>query len=371
MGFVHFQRCRYAVCVACMFFIFVLSVCAGSVSCGRFSGDAYGTGKVCMNMKATDFRYLASRLSSDDARPDLDTAHYCLRLETGGGDVVYGGKYASRPSEFELSAGDYVASVCSSDRSMPEFACPVISDRQAFRLDPGEELSLSFMCRQSNAGLRLKVDEDFMHRYPYGYFEFRTGNVSVKYPYSEKRFLYFDEGDVSLFFVESYGNDVELFSRNVDEGEMISLVISDEPRSGNGIRISVDTSRFWHAEDIYPGDIASKAEALSVMEARDAADGSGYVWVCGYIAGGDLTSSRVKTDPPFSSATNIALADSPHETDRDRMISVELPSGEVRDAVNLVSSPDNLGRKVYLFGVMDPSYYGLPGLKKVKAFSWM
>ncbi|MDD6623554.1 MAG: DUF6359 domain-containing protein [Bacteroides sp.] len=42
----------------------------------------------------------------------------------------------------------------------------------------------------------------------------------------------------------------------------------------------------------------------------------------------------------------------------------------VRDALNLVSSPENLGRQVFLKGDLVESYYGICGLKNVREFEF-
>ena len=49
-------------------------------------------------------------------------------------------------------------------------------------------------------------------------------------------------------------------------------------------------------------------------------------------------------------------------------MSVELSKAAVRSALNLVDNPQNLGRKVFLKGLVT-QYYGLAGLKNVSDFS--
>lgn len=104
------------------------------------------------------------------------------------------------------------------------------------------------------------------------------------------------------------------------------------------------------------------SSAFSVREAGEHI-GEKDVWVTGYVVGGDLTSSKVKFEPPFSSRTCLAIAADPLCTERDSCISVQLPSGTLRDSLNLVDNPAVLGKRVYLKGDLDPSYYGLTGLK--------
>lgn len=92
------------------------------------------------------------------------------------------------------------------------------------------------------------------------------------------------------------------------------------------------------------------------------------VWVCGYIIGGDLSSKSIKFQGPFGVASNIAIAPSPFCTERSECISVSLPSGPVRNALNLVTNEDLLGAKIYIKGEAVPAYFGLIGLKPAKDY---
>jgi hypothetical protein len=92
------------------------------------------------------------------------------------------------------------------------------------------------------------------------------------------------------------------------------------------------------------------------------------VWVSGYIVGGDLTSSSASFSPPFSSRTNIVLGPRSSVSSRSSCLAVSLPSGEIRDDLNLVDNPSLLGRKVVVRGDIVGSYYGLPGLKNLTDF---
>ena len=94
------------------------------------------------------------------------------------------------------------------------------------------------------------------------------------------------------------------------------------------------------------------------------------VWVYGYIVGGDLSSSRCSFDGPFSSRTNIVLASKSSCRDKQSCLSVQLAKGDVRDALNLVDHPENLGRKIYLKGDIVASYYGIEGLQGVSEYMW-
>ena len=90
--------------------------------------------------------------------------------------------------------------------------------------------------------------------------------------------------------------------------------------------------------------------------------------MCGYIVGGDLTSSDISFSAPFHSYTNIAIASSRTVRDRDECLSVSLPVGEVRDGLNLVDNPGMLGKRVYLKGNIVASYFGLVGVKDISEY---
>lgn len=102
----------------------------------------------------------------------------------------------------------------------------------------------------------------------------------------------------------------------------------------------------------------------------------GLAWVKAYIVGyipqstGDGGPSYTISDVVFStdgaSATNIVIADNPAEKDINNCMAVQLPSGDVRSALNLADHPENIGKEIMLYGTMT-SYYGGSGVKSVTA----
>jgi hypothetical protein len=54
--------------------------------------------------------------------------------------------------------------------------------------------------------------------------------------------------------------------------------------------------------------------------------------------------------------------------DKDACLSVQLPSGSLRNALNLVDNPDLLGRKICLKGDIVEAYYGIPGIKNLTEY---
>ncbi|MEZ7866268.1 MAG: DUF6359 domain-containing protein [Paludibacteraceae bacterium] len=90
-------------------------------------------------------------------------------------------------------------------------------------------------------------------------------------------------------------------------------------------------------------------------------------WVGGYILGtvtsGDGTNITEATlISPFTSNSNMVLADAAEETDLTKMIGVQLPSGSVRTALNLVDNAINLGKSVKVYGNLQGYFSGTPGV---------
>ena len=89
-------------------------------------------------------------------------------------------------------------------------------------------------------------------------------------------------------------------------------------------------------------------------------------WVKGYIAGSVKNNTFVfgTTD---AVATNLILAPTADCTDKSLCVPVQLPSGNVRTALNLVDNASNLGKEVYVYGNIY-NYFSGPGVKNVTEY---
>ena len=47
---------------------------------------------------------------------------------------------------------------------------------------------------------------------------------------------------------------------------------------------------------------------------------------------------------------------------------MQLPSGSLRDELNLVDNPQQLRRKIYLRGDIVDAYFGIPGIKNISEY---
>lgn len=112
------------------------------------------------------------------------------------------------------------------------------------------------------------------------------------------------------------------------------------------------------------------------------------VWVTGYIVGvintevGTVLNERsAQFDGPFGVNTNLMISMSPdileldpedegYATRWEKCASVQLPSGSVRSALNLVDHPENLGKLVTIKGTTGTKYCGVYGLRSASNYNW-
>jgi hypothetical protein len=94
-------------------------------------------------------------------------------------------------------------------------------------------------------------------------------------------------------------------------------------------------------------------------------------WVKGYIVGTvtDKSYDSAEFGTTNASGTNLLLADAADCTDASLCIPVQLPSGDVRDALSLQQHPENLGKQVWIYANLE-KYFGQPGLKSASKYSW-
>ncbi len=100
-------------------------------------------------------------------------------------------------------------------------------------------------------------------------------------------------------------------------------------------------------------------------------------WVTGYIVGvvntevGNVLNERcAQFDGPFTVNTNLLIALSDTVKNWEECATVQLPSGSVRKALNLVDNPDNLGKQVTIKGETGTKYCGAYGIRSASDFNW-
>ncbi len=311
-----------------------------------------------------------------------DTNEFLLSIKDAKGNSCYSGKYAAAPEKLELAPGSYTVRAVSREFKEPLFESPQYGDEQVVVVESGKVVAVHLACAQMNAGLRLRLGETFLVNYPGGTLYAKSATGLLMYDYAENRTGYFQPGLVWLEL--TYGGETTtLFTRELAAQEMLSMSIhsgysvleEDEvaQKYGEGLTIELDTARNWCTGEYVIGESDGAgnelSNALSVGQARGmAAEGTEDVWVYGYIVGGDCTSTGCSFTEPFTSSTNLLIAAKTSCVDKDSCLSVQLKKGDIRDALNLVDHPENIGRQVYLKGDLVAKYYGIPGINNLSEY---
>ncbi len=105
----------------------------------------------------------------------------------------------------------------------------------------------------------------------------------------------------------------------------------------------------------------SVSSAMKLTASSDTSYVSGYI--VGYIYGTKIaTGSVFASSDTISQAANVLIAESADVTDYAQCIPVQLPSGKLRDAVNLKDNKANIDKPVVIGGLLQ-TYFGVLGLK--------
>lgn len=306
-----------------------------------------------------------------------DTSDFILSVCDAKGKSFYHGAYGDSPESMSVPAGSYTISVISEEFTKPGFSSPQFGDEQCVVVTEGGTVNVRLVCTQLNVGIRLRIASAFLDVFPDGVLLLKSSFGRLVYGYSEKRVAYFKPGNISLVLSEG-GRDEVLLTRELKAQDMLDLKVgvaagsASLPETSAGrISVAVDTSRNWLNGSFVIGGSDNggsvPADAMTVAQALLNV-GSEDVWVNGYIVGGDLTSSSASFERPFSSRTNLLLGPRSSTRDKESCLSVQLPSGELREILNLVDNPDMHGRKVSLRGDIVEAYYGIPGIKNITDF---
>ncbi|GAF19163.1 5'-nucleotidase [Bacillus sp. JCM 19046] len=115
-------------------------------------------------------------------------------------------------------------------------------------------------------------------------------------------------------------------------------------------------------------DVEEPTDAVTVKEALE--NNSGNKPVKGYIVG-SINNNQVIIGEGSHAPSNLLLADDPSETDRSNMLPVQLVNGTaVRNGLNLVNTPDNLGQFVAITGSLE-TYFGTPGMRSPSTYRFI
>lgn len=127
--------------------------------------------------------------------------------------------------------------------------------------------------------------------------------------------------------------------------------------------------------DYIPGSWDAPYSMTNVLDGIQAKNRWFHGYIVGWIdtstpAGNVFNGTTATFSAPATLASNILLAASPDETSWFKCVAVQLPTGAVRSALNLMDNPDALGREVCVYGTVDTYFSVKTSLKPVTAFNW-
>lgn len=118
------------------------------------------------------------------------------------------------------------------------------------------------------------------------------------------------------------------------------------------------------------GNDGSEAKPFSVADVLGGSTGTD-VWATGYIVG-FVSSLDGTTGSKFTAngaaAQNVLIADSKDEKTASKCLVVSLPSGNIRNAINLKDNAGNLGKKLSVKGDIVDNNLNLKGIKNTSAY---
>ena len=174
------------------------------------------------------------------------------------------------------------------------------------------------------------------------------------------------EGDAKIYIyglLDLNGAPKQFESLGIAEGDVVTLtgkylLFNNKPEISNAQFVSVvkDGGGGSSTTD------SSKENPLTVTQAMSAS-GNNYVkgYIVGYIDGMSLATGAT-FGVPSTAETEILLAETPDETSPDNVFPVQLPAGDIRNALELSAHSNYLKQEVLLYGSVE-KYFGVTGMK--------
>ena len=179
----------------------VLSSCQG----------LFSEGQGIIRISFQQGRLTPTRASESVPEPD----DFLLTVTGAGGDIIYEGRFGDSPEELTVSPGNYTISAVSEEFDGPEYDKAVFGDSRVVAVSSGETVSVQLVCRQTNCGLRLLVDDSFISLFPDSDLFIEGPGGTLRQDYGETRTAFFRPGTVSVSVGES-GMKQPLFSRTLE-----------------------------------------------------------------------------------------------------------------------------------------------------------
>jgi len=162
-------------------------------------------------------------------------------------------------------------------------------------------------------------------------------------------------------------NDIKVGDNVIVSGKLVNYK-GNTKQFAQGSKIMQLNDKKAEGGDTPSGEGEGKGTADSPynVTAAIAAGSATGVYVKAFIVGSidGMTTTDAKFSAETTIASNILIAASADETDINKCMPVQLPSGAVRSALNLVDNASNYKKEVTLYGNIE-KYFSVTGLKTV------
>ena len=190
-------------------------------------------------------------------------------------------------------------------------------------------------------------------------------NGYLTYSSDETRTGYFLPGTVYISILAD-GQTINGGTITLEAKDMVTITLQPKeiPSGGLSIELSIDETVNNREIEIVvdPENTGENSETnpYSVAQALVRPDETA-VWVTGFIVGARTTGGWSN-----DSQTNIVIADIAGESDLNNCMAIQLPTGSIRNELNIVDNPSNVNKKILLNGNL-VSYFGR-GIQNVTSY---
>ena len=164
-------------------------------------------------------------------------------------------------------------------------------------------------------------------------------------------------------------------AKGIKEGSTITIIGNRGSYSGkievmNAYFVSIDDQGGGGGGQETPSGLGTYEKPLSFAEAQKA-DNSEKPWawvkavIVGYVSGKTYADGAKFGADGCDTNTNIIIAGSASANNPDNCMPVQLPSGALRNGLNLKDNPSLLGKEIIIYGQLD-KYFSVQGIKSPK-----
>lgn len=179
--------------------------------------------------------------------------------------------------------------------------------------------------------------------------------------------LYIEEDGASVYVygvLDQNGQKKNFASLNVAVGDLLTIqgkykLYNGTPEIENAQFVSVQKGAAYECEG--DGTELNPYTAEDVKHLVGTVDKTEKYWVSGTILGVCVSGTQYTTTIADDANTNLAVGT------EESWVPVQLPAGDVRDALNLVDHPSYLGAEVAVYGTLE-AYFSVAGVKNVTGY---